>query len=362
MVTDCPLATRRKGLSGALAAAAIAAGVGLPVTSAWAASIFTPPGSFTLPQGIVPAPGGGYLISDAKKDAIFLVPAAGGSPTVTQSTNDFGAFGEVLLPAGYSNSGSYLAYGSSGSNTGIAALVGANGISPPTQVLNSPNGWYASAIVAPSSYGSIAAGSVVITQQQGHLIDVVNPNLSGTTAFATLGFAPFGVGFAPATFGAHAGQMFVSDGVTGNLYTVSSTGQETPFANLPLPQIGAQPGLRQFAWAPAGFGVYAGDLFVSVAAMNGGGGFDGDIDVLSATGQLVALYAFGTAGIPLDPRGLLFIGSSDLLISNAEPDVVQSSPSDFLPAAEVLPEPGTLGVFLVGLVGLGISWQRRVKK
>jgi hypothetical protein len=364
--SDGTLGTRQKGLAGALAGAVIAASVGLPATSAWAATVFTS-GTFVLPEGIIPATGGGYLVSDADNGAIYLVPATGGAPSAQQPTN-FRTFGEVQLPAGYTSSGTYLAYGTNATSTnGIAALVGTSGIAAPTTVINAPTAFYTTAVVAPSSYGSIAQGSVVLGNNPGGVgaptstIVTLNSNLSGTTTFATLtGIDAFGVGFAPASFGSHAGQMFVSDVATGNIYTVSPSGQATLFATLPLPAGFSQPGLRQFAWAPPGsFGAYSGDLFVSIAAQNGGGGSNGEIDVLDATGQTVALYAVGTALVPVDPRGLLFIGNNELLVANADPGIVQASPSDFLPAAEVLPEPGTLGVLLAGLIGLTITRRRR---
>jgi hypothetical protein len=338
----------------------LTASVGVPATSAGAATVFSS-GPFALPEGIIPAPGGGYLVSDANNDTIYLVPAAGGTPSSLQSTN-FRTFGEIQLPAGYTSSGTYLAYGTDNTSAnGVAALVGTSGIAAPTPVINATNAWYTTAAVALSSYGSIAAGSVVMGNNPGGVgaptstIEVLKSNLSGTTTFTTLtGIDAFGVGFAPTSFGARAGQMFISDSATGNLYTVSSSGVATLFATLPLPAGFSQPGLRQFAWAPAGFGAYGGDLFVSIAAQNGGGGSTGEIDVLNALGQTIALYAEGTALVPIDPRGLLFVGSNELLIANADPGVVEASPSDFLPASEVLPEPRTIGVFLAGLIGLGV--------
>jgi hypothetical protein len=65
-------------------------------------------------------------------------------------------------------------------------------------------------------------------------------------------------------------------------------------------------GLRWIAFAPAGFGNYGGDLFVSVAGRNGGGGTHGAIDVLNGSGQVVAHYKQGADLGPLDPRGLYF--------------------------------------------------------
>jgi hypothetical protein len=235
----------------------IAASLGVPATSTSAATVFTS-GTFVLPEGIIPAPGGGYLVSDAGNggEAIYLVPATGGTPTERQPTN-FRTFGEIQLPAGYSNSGTYLAYGTNAptSTNGVAALVGTSGIGAPTTVINTTNAWYTTAAVAPSSYGSIASGSVVLGNNPGGVgaptstVEVLKPDLSGTTTFTTLtGIDAFGVGFAPASFGAYAGQLFVSDVASGNLYTLSQSGQATLFATLPLPVGFNQPGLRQFAW------------------------------------------------------------------------------------------------------------------
>ena len=201
--SDGTLITRRKGLAGVLAGAVIAA-VGLPATSASAATVFTA-GTLVLPEGIIPAPGSGYLVSDADNDAIYLVPATGGAPTAQQPTG-FRTFGEVQLPAGYSNSGTFLAYGTNATSTnGVAALVGTSGIAAPTPVINATNAWYTTAVVAPASYGSIASGSVVLGNNPGGVgaptstIEVLNSNLSGTTTFTTLtGVDAFGVGFAPA--------------------------------------------------------------------------------------------------------------------------------------------------------------------
>jgi hypothetical protein len=328
-----------------------------------AATVFTS-GSFTLPEAIVAAPGGGYLVSDADNDNISVVPATGGAATSTDPVG-FRVFGEVQLTSNYgADAGMFLAYGTNNTDSnGVAALVGTSGLAAPNTVINASSTYYDGATVASSSYGSIAANSIVITNQPGPTssIEVLAPNLSGTTTFATLpGIAAFGVGFAPSTFGAHAGQLFVSDSLTGNIYTLSTTGQPTLFATLPLPAGFKQPGLRQFAWAPANFGTYGGDLFVSVAAQNGGGGSTGEIDVLNAQGQTVDLYDQGNSAFPLDPRGLDFIGPNLLLAANADPGIDLLTPADFLPAAQVLPEPGSLPTLLAGLGGIVALRQARL--
>jgi hypothetical protein len=339
----------------------VATFLSVPSGAGWASTVFTS-GSFTLPEAIVPAPGGGYLVSDADNDNISIVPATGGASTSSQAEG-FRVFGEVQLPSNYgANSGTFLAYGTNAaSNNGVTALVGTSGIAAPASVTTAP-GWYDGAAVSPTAYGAIAAGSVVLSNNlRGNAgsIVVLNPNLSSTTTFATLNFDPIDVGFAPSSFGTHAGQMFVADSSTGNLYTVSSSGQATLFATLPLPTGFFQPGLRQFAWAPSAFGSYGGDLFVSIAAQNGGGGTTGEIDVLNALGQTVALYYQGNGSAPLDPRGLDFVDANTLLVANADPGIVQTSPADFLPASEVLPEPGSMPTLLVGLGAIpALTWVR----
>jgi hypothetical protein len=70
----------------------------------------------------------------------------------------------------------------------------------------------------------------------------------------------------------------LASSICGKLFVVNAVGNSTLFATLPLPSGFYEPGLRQFAWAPADFGSYGGDLFVSIAAQNGGGGTIGEID------------------------------------------------------------------------------------
>lgn len=100
----------------------------------------------------------------------------------------------------------------------------------------------------------------------------------------------FGIGFAPTSFGEYAGDLFASDSASGNLYVVNAQGQSSLFAEIALPAGAQSPGLRQFTWAPSGFGQYSGDLFVSIAAVDGAGGSIGEIEVLNANGQEVGLY------------------------------------------------------------------------
>ena len=114
---------------------------------------------------------------------------------------------------------------------------------------------YTNGTVAPSSYGSINAEDVVLADSSSTgSIQVVKADLSGTRTFAPFSnIVVHSIGFAPVGFGAYGGDLFVSNGMTGNLYVVDSSGHASLFTTLQLPAGGVQPGLRQFAWAPSTF-------------------------------------------------------------------------------------------------------------
>jgi PEP-CTERM motif-containing protein len=334
--------------------------------SAVASSVFSS-GPFGLPEGIAVAPDGDFLVSDDDNFAVYNVPATGGPPTSSTSLN-FRPYNEIVLPSGYANSGQYLAYGSNGSQTsGVLALMGASGLGTPTNEVSIPNKWFTTAVVAPTNFGTIAGGDVVLastfaTNTIATSIDTLDAGEMGVSTFTTLpGIDAFGVGFAPTTFGTYAGDMFVSDAQSGRIYTVNAAGNPTLFATLPLPSGFNDPGLRQFAWAPAGFTIpdpdvvggqedVGGDLFVSIAAQNGGGGSDGYIDILNGAGQAVGHYLPGTDA--LDPRGLFFLNNQNLLVANADPGIHLLTPQDFV-AGSPVPEPSTWAMLLLGFAGLG---------
>jgi hypothetical protein len=362
-----PIGSRQSAILAGLAFTAV-----LNVAPAAASSQFAS-GPFTLPEGITTGLNGTYILSDADNDAVYSIPANGGAVTSGTAMN-FRVFGEIALPSGYAQSGQYFAYGTDGNSIGgVAALTGTSGLGAPTTVISTANGWFTDAVVAPTNYGSIQAGQVILGNDPGGVgstipstIDILGSNGASLTTFATLptGVGAFGVGFAPSTFGADAGDLFVSDVGTGNLYVLNAAGQATLFASLPLPAGFSEPGLRQFAWAPAGFTLpdgqdLGGDLFVSIAAQNGGGGSTGEIDVLNAAGQTVAHYLEGDGATPLDPRGLLFTSPTSLLVANADPGIQELTPADFVSGSPV-PEPSTWAMMMLGFAGLGaLGFSRR---
>jgi hypothetical protein len=331
-----------------------------------AASEFTT-GDFIVPEGIVTLPGGDFLLSDEGGSTIYNIPATGGPPTSSTSLN-FRPYNELVLPSGYADQGQYLVYGVNGSfNSGVLALRGASGVGAPTNEVTVPGKWFTTAVVAAANYGAIAAGEVVLANTFASAtspasIVALNPSGTAVSTFVTLpGIDAFGVGFAPSSFGADAGDMFVSDSQSGRIYTINTAGQPTLFAILPLPTEYNDPGLRQFAWAPADFGSFGGDLFVSIAAQNGGGGTTGEVDVLDAAGDTVGHYAIGDNTAPLDPRGLFFVNSTTLLVANADPGILLLTPSDFVSGSPV-PETSTWAMMLIGFGGLGLAgWRTRQK-
>src|SRR4051794_36080373 len=80
-----------------------------------------------------------------------------------------------------------------------------------------------------------------------------------------------------------------------------------------------QPGLRQMAFAPEGFGTSGGDLFLSISGSGAGGGTFGALVVLDANGNEIAQLIVGTELDQFDPRGLLFTDDQHLLISSSDP-------------------------------------------
>src|ERR1700733_15491549 len=191
----------------------------LDVAPAGASAVFAS-GPFTLPEVITTGLGGTYLLSDADNDEVYGIPATGG-PVTSGTPTGFRVFGEIALPNGYAQSGQYLAYGTNGSsNAGIAALTGTSGLGSPTPVISTGNSWFANAAVAPENFGSIAQGEVIISNQSSAVnssirstIEILNHNGTSLSTFTSLPARvdAYGLGFAPESFGASGGDLFVTD-------------------------------------------------------------------------------------------------------------------------------------------------------
>ncbi|HEY4901274.1 MAG TPA: PEP-CTERM sorting domain-containing protein [Terriglobales bacterium] len=309
------------------------------------------------PENIAPVPqgfgsfGGGYLVNDPGLNGIGLgnidyLPSTGGAATVfvTLPGGPSSPIGGLFLPSNFGAfGGQYLAvgfYNATGGNFAVA--VAADGTVTP--VASVPGYQFSDVVLAPAGFGSVA-GKVLTTLAGGPII-AIDQN-GNTSTFATVAGDAFGAAFAPQGFGSVGGDLLVSDAGTGNIFAVDANGNSILFATIPLSP--NQFGLRQMAFAPAGFGSYGGDLFVSITGSVLGGGIYGAVVVLDASGNEVAILIAGSQAGPLDPRGLYFVDDQTLLIAATDP-IFLATPEDFQAPT---PEPATLLLFASGILGLG---------
>jgi len=322
----------------------------------------------SLPEDIIPvlstfgsAPAGSYLVTDPTQNftgtgTVWSVPAGGGTPTSFLNLGTIQPIGGLFLPSAYgANAGNLLLAGLD-TNTGFATTIVYNSsglpVSPDGVVETPGTSRFADVAIAPAGFDS-AGGDVIMANEDGSLY-VLNPAdlsaslLAGGTLPTGNSEYPFGLAFAPGGFGSEGGDLLITSGQDGSIYELSPTGNLSLFTTVPLGP--GQVGLRQLAFAPAGFGAYGGDLMVSVSGSTTGGGIAGSVDVLDSSGNVIAYLSEGTVGNPYDPRGIYFAGTSQVLINNADPGVIAAAPSQFTlgnPAS--VPEPSTALLVLLGL-------------
>jgi hypothetical protein len=329
-------------------------------------------GSFGLPESIsaVPAAFGAFAgqlfvddsaVGGAGPSTIWAV-SAGGVATVFNSsalTTDL-VRGGVFLPATFGAlANQYLVAATSNLNFGgtpFTSLLSFNAAGAVTTAYSIPlastfQQTFFSPIIAPGGFGPVAGDVLVILAgPSAPIVLALSPSGPASTFASLPNTSQYGnTIFAPAGFGGVGGDLLVDsiDG-SGQIFAVDPSGNVRPWATVPLGP--NQVGLRQMAFAPAGFGSYGGDLFVSVSGSNVGGGTFGSVDVLAPNGNIVAILSQGTVGAPFDPRGLYFLNNSTLLINDADPSILQSPPSAFTP----IPEPGTAGIQVLGLLALAL--------
>jgi hypothetical protein len=201
-------------------------------------------------------------------------------------------------------------------------------------------------VLAPAGFGTFG-GELIVANSAGREVIAFTP--SGTpTVIASPFVSPFGLAFAPTGFGGQGGSLFVSNGAGNQIDIVRGDGTFSPFATIPL--LPGQTALRQLAFAPAGFIPGFGSLlFVSVSGSASGGGTLGDILGLDSNGTIVTSLRSNLGLTKFDPRGMLFT-SGGLLISDASDPIYLATSSDFL--APSVPEPTTLTMFTIGLIGM----------
>ena len=270
--------------------------------------------------------------------------------------------GGTFMPSGTGTlSGDYLAFGQTPpsdnlANATIYTLSSASGT--PTLFYTDTSGYsqYQVPVVAPAGWGAVG-GDVLVPEGNypgnGNTfvatIEALSPDGQLST-FATLpdSDAGFGTLFAPAGFipGTSGDVLLVSDYYNGNIYWVGPDGSFNLFTTVPLSA--GQVGLRQMAFAPAGFGSYGGDLFISVSGSNYGGGTYGEVEAINSAGQVVGVITEGTVNAPFDPRGLYFANSDQLLIADSDPSILAATPAAVTPT----PEPGSAVLVMLGMAGL----------
>jgi hypothetical protein len=290
-------------------------------------------------SSIVAAPatyGGGYLASDGG-GTIYSIGADGGSPTFLANI-PFRPFAGAILGSFYGTlSGQYLAVGGD-SNTsagGDAATISRTG-AVTALISSSGAGQFSGAAVAPSAYGSIGAGQVLLTALNGGNIDALSANGKSVSTFATVPniIEPSGIGFAPKSFGTDGGDLFVTDAQTETVYVVKPNGVASLFAGVPLPSPGfpISAGLLQLGFAPAGFGKYGGDLFVSGFGSMMGGTAYAAIVALNSSGQEVATFNAGTgANLPTGVYFAMVKGVPELLATTNGNEIEAISVTSTLP-------------------------------
>jgi hypothetical protein len=330
-----------------------------------------------LPEQIIPVTSnsgyaaGTLLVVDAAStsnngiSSIYAIPPGGGTPQLVASLpSGSDAYAAAFAPDGNLVVYGYSYIGSYGTSTAFTLFAGSRTFGV-RYIDPNPNsvGYLAQAVTAPAGFGSIAGETLIGEEFFNGSTSTVEafPSTPTPSTFATItNFAPANAqndtgpaglafssnGFIPGTTGQ---VLLVSDAFSGAIDWIDSSGNVNYFTTIPL--IDNEFGLRQIAVAPSGFGSYGGDLLVSVAAVNGAGGTFGAVDVVDGAGNVIATLSQGALGAALNPRGLYFESSSQLLVANADPSIYSVSPSDFV----AVPEPGTFGAVSLAC-GLGAVW------
>jgi hypothetical protein len=291
---------------------------------------------------------------------IYSLPTSGGAPTAVTTVSD-DIVGGTFVPSGFGqSSGQYLFGGANGlftmsGNGAINQIADINGIgyNYATGFAQAPQGFGSNGggMFFGTNYGPDASGNggILVLNPSGQ-ISVFQTVLPGITD-------PFGLAFAPNSFGAFSNQLLVSDAGSGLIDAITAGGSVSTFATLPLSTPDA--GLRQMMFIPEGYGAFGGDLLVSDAGSNFGGGNLGELYILNGLGQIVAQLDSSSLPDGLDPRGMLFLNNNTLLLSDAASgDILAVTASSFAS----VPEPQSVVMVGAGMIGLVFGAIRRRRK
>jgi hypothetical protein len=327
--------------------------------------VFSSSTNYRTPETISQAPfgfgpfQGDYFIPDENRAAlggnIWVVPLQGGPPTSFVTNPDYVAFGGLFLPAtGWGAASNNLLITGGGGNNGLIFTYAFNGTrtsfaSVPVAQFNQPQ-------IAPAGFGTFA-GQLVVPEAISGKLYAFMPN-GQSNIVGTVPFFPFGLGFSPSGFGNLSNDAFVTSSSENKIAVVKPDGTESPFATIPL--LPGQTGLRQIAFSPSGFVSGFGPLLlVSVSGSTNGGGTLGNVYALDSNGNIVASLRSDLGLTKFDPRGMAFTPTGNLLINDAsDAAVYQVQASDFVPIV-VIPEPASVVLLVIGLLGVIIARQRR---
>jgi hypothetical protein len=277
-----------------------------------------------VPESITQTASGNFFVTDAD-GTIWNVPASGGSAS-SLATVTYSLRGGLILPPSFGSlSGRFLVVGGDANVGGMAfASTLDTAVSPATVSLyaSQSKSLWTEPVLAPK-FGSFSGDILVTNQGDGTgtfngAVDFFTPaNVVGNVVTLSQVNVPFGAALAPTSFADVGGTLLVSDAVGSGIYSVDNLGNVRLFTTIPLNA--GQSGLRQIAFAPRGFGRFAGDLFVSVA--------NGVIDVVNRDGTVI-----GAISGAFNPRGLLFTnisGSLVLLLSDTRNGkILRAGPAD----------------------------------
>jgi hypothetical protein len=277
-----------------------------------------------VPESITQTASGNFFVTDAD-GTIWNVPTSGGSAS-SLATVTYSLRGGLIMPPSFSSfSGRFLVVGGDANVGGMAFASTLDTTVTPATVTpyaSQPKSLWTQPVLAPK-FGSFSGDILVTNQGDGTgrfngAVDFFTPaGAVGKVVTLSQVNVPFGAALAPTSFADVGGTLLVSDALGSGIYSVDNLGNVRLFTTIPLNA--GQIGLRQIAFAPHGFGPFAGDLFVSVA--------NGVIDVVNRDGTVI-----GAISGAFNPRGLLFTnisGSLVLLFSDTRNGkILRAGPAD----------------------------------